>query len=63
MSQTALFAEDELPSHPSYDVGAVRERLQGMLGKMRAAASWPLESCDRQPLSRNPLAVAAQQPP
>lgn len=32
---------DNLPVQPSYDVGAVRGRLNGMLDKMRAAASWP----------------------
>jgi hypothetical protein len=37
----ALFAEDDLPIQPAYDLGAVRARLQDMLDKMRAAASWP----------------------
>ena len=36
-----LFAEDALPFQPAYDVGAVRERLEAALVKMRAAASWP----------------------
>lgn len=39
--QPALFDERDLPVEPSYDVGAVRNRLSDMLGRMRAAASWP----------------------
>lgn len=38
-AQPALF--DDLPVQPAYDVGAVRNRLDDMLDKMRAAASWP----------------------
>ena len=37
--QPALF--DDLPVQPAYDVGAVRNRLDDILDKMRAAASWP----------------------
>ena len=36
-----LFAEDALPWRPAYDVAAIRERLEAVLAKMRAAASWP----------------------
>lgn len=39
--QPLLFAEDELPWRPAYDPGDVRDRLEAMLAKMRAAASWP----------------------
>lgn len=44
--QTAplLFAEEELPWRPAYDPGEVRERLETILVKMRAAASWPWKS-------------------
>jgi len=38
-AQPALF--DDLPVQPSYDVDAVRNRLNEILDKMRAAASWP----------------------
>lgn len=38
-AQPALF--DVLPVQPAYDVGAVRNRLNDMLDKLRAAASWP----------------------
>jgi hypothetical protein len=41
LAQPALFAEDDLPLQPAYDVGAVRGRLEEMLSKMHAAASWP----------------------
>jgi hypothetical protein len=37
--QHSLFSD--LPVQPSYDVDAVRGRLNDMLDKMRAAASWP----------------------
>ena len=40
-AQPSLFAEEGLPVRPAYDVGAVRNRLNDMLGRMRAAASWP----------------------
>ena len=40
-AQPALFSEEDLPVQPAYDLGAVRARLQDMLDKMRAAASWP----------------------
>jgi hypothetical protein len=36
-----LFAEDTLPWQATYDVGAVRDRLEAALVKMRAAANWP----------------------
>jgi hypothetical protein len=36
-----LFSEDELPRRPLHDPQEARERLQAMLDKMRAAASWP----------------------
>jgi hypothetical protein len=36
-----LFAEEDLPRRPLHDPREARERLQAMLGKMRAAASWP----------------------
>ena len=36
-----LFAEEELPWRPAWDPDEVRERLEAMLLKMRAAASWP----------------------
>lgn len=39
-----LFAEEELPWHPAWDPGEVRERLETMLVKMRAAANWPWKS-------------------
>jgi hypothetical protein len=44
--QTAplLFAEEELPWRPAWDPDEVRERLETMLVKMRAAASWPWKS-------------------
>ena len=42
--QPALFKEDDLPFQAAYDVDAMRVRLQGMLDKMRAAASWPWKS-------------------
>ena len=43
--QTALpFAEEELPWRPAYDPAEVRQRLETMLVKMRAAASWPWKS-------------------
>lgn len=35
-----LFAEEELPVWLVHDPAA-RDRLQAMLGKMRAAATWP----------------------
>ena len=38
--QPALFAEEELPRYVA-DTAATRNRLQEMLNKMRAAASWP----------------------
>ena len=40
-TQPFLFAENELPSRPAYDPGEVRERLEAMLVKLRAAANWP----------------------
>jgi hypothetical protein len=40
-NRSCLFAADALPFQPAYDVGAVRERLEAALGKMRAAAGWP----------------------
>ena len=43
-AQPALFREDDLPFQAAYDVDAVRGRLQAMLDKMRAAASWPWKS-------------------
>ena len=36
-----LFAEEELPWRPAYDPAEIRDRLQTVLVKMRAAASWP----------------------
>ena len=39
-----LFAEEELPWRPVYDPREVRERLETILVKMRAAASWPWKS-------------------
>jgi hypothetical protein len=39
--QPTLFSDRDLPVQPAYDVGAVRNRLNDMLARMRAAASWP----------------------
>jgi hypothetical protein len=39
-----LFSEEELPWRLAYDPDAVRKRLEDMLTKMRAAASWPWKS-------------------
>lgn len=41
MDAPLLFAEDALPWQAAYDVGAVRDRLEAALTKMRAAANWP----------------------
>jgi hypothetical protein len=41
--QPILFVEEDLPRYVP-DAPDVRERLQAMLGKMRAAASWPWKS-------------------
>lgn len=41
MDAPLLFAQDALPWQAAYDVGAVRDRLEAALVKMRAAASWP----------------------
>jgi hypothetical protein len=38
--QPLMFAEDALPVFMP-DAEAVRDKLQGLLDKMRAAASWP----------------------
>jgi hypothetical protein len=38
--QSTLFLEEELPRYVA-DTAAVRDRLQDMLAKMQAAASWP----------------------
>ncbi|MGD0867090.1 MAG: hypothetical protein ABSA49_16200 [Rhizomicrobium sp.] len=39
-AQPFMFAEDDLPRYAP-DAENARDRLQGMLDKMRAAASWP----------------------
>lgn len=41
MQTPLLFAEEQLPWQPAYDADAVRERLETVLVKMRAAANWP----------------------
>jgi len=38
--QPSLFLEEELPRYVA-DAAAARDRLQEMLAKMQAAASWP----------------------
>lgn len=38
--QPTLFLEEEIPRYMA-DAAAVRDRLQQMLAKMQAAASWP----------------------
>jgi hypothetical protein len=38
--QSTLFLEEDLPRYAA-DTAAVRDRLQEMLAKMQAAASWP----------------------
>ena len=38
-----LFGEEELPWRPADDPGEAQARLETMLVKMRAAASWPWE--------------------
>jgi hypothetical protein len=38
------FADEELPWRPVYDPAEVRQRLESVLVKMRAAAGWPWKS-------------------
>jgi hypothetical protein len=41
VQQQRLFADADLPERSAYDPQEVRDKLQGFLDKMRAAASWP----------------------